>query len=998
MQLHRMSMSAIGPFAGQVDIDFSRLGGSGLFLLEGPTGSGKSTVIDAISFALYGKVAQTGAHRERLRSHHADPAAEPVVELVFETQGGIYRIRRTPSFERPKKKGTGSTPVNATVKIWRLNTPDDRSSGEPLSTRISEADDEITRAIGLSHEQFVQTVVLPQGEFATFLKSKTDDKRALLQKLFGTEVLSRTQQRLVEGRRAAEVRRASTTAAIGKTVQAFVGASGAAVDTADRADLLIEHGDSDGLKLLIDSALTELAAAAKAAAATTAKASRSRIRAQHALDSARDLLRRQTKRAELAARRDQLAVGLDAISARRDELDAAERARRVESAATSLAMAIARSDDAQIADTSARSSLPAELKAAAEAELRERAALARGHVGELAADIERENRLPRLQVALSETLLEAERIADQLVEARAELEHLPELLSQYRAQRSAFAADAARQPSLAAEADRAADRLAASVRATAAAVTLSQDRQITLAAHAAWEQKEQSLALMRLSWRASVAGELGQQLADGYPCVVCGSAEHPQPARPGKHDVGQDDLDRAEAESKRLRVAMQAAQEQLAKQEAEIAELQYIADQLSPDQAQIKVDELNAALQAAAGAAQRCDELDSQISDAESRSTVIAEHVSTAEIGRASLVERAAALETKIADDSRQLEQVRASYRSVAERRDSLQAQVNDLEMAAAAAQSLSTADAHALECGAGFQQALAAAGFAAEADCLAARRSDDEVSGLRITIKAFDDEWAGVHSQLVDPELLDRALDNAIPDLEPLVAALAESERIEAEHAALSGSARDRLEGATRHAHAIDKALAAGSQVLIETAPIIRLGNLAAGSGDNQLKMELTTYALIRRFAEVVSAANTQLRRVSGGRYELQHSDARSGNAKSGLGLTVLDLHTGRPRDPGTLSGGETFYVSLSLALGLADVVRAEAGGVDLGTLFIDEGFGSLDPEVLDEVLGVLDSLRAAGRTVGVVSHVAEMKSRIAERIEIRHNADGSSRLTVLA
>jgi exonuclease SbcC len=177
-----------------------------------------------------------------------------------------------------------------------------------------------------------------------------------------------------------------------------------------------------------------------------------------------------------------------------------------------------------------------------------------------------------------------------------------------------------------------------------------------------------------------------------------------------------------------------------------------------------------------------------------------------------------------------------------------------------------------------------------------------------------------------------------------------------------------------------------------------IRLGNLVSGNGDNQLKMELTTYVLVRRFGEIVSAANAQLRRVSGGRYELQHTDAKNGNARSGLGLLVLDLHTGRTRDPATLSGGETFYVSLSLALGLADVVRAESGGIDLGTLFIDEGFGSLDPEVLDEVMTVLDSLRAGGRAVGVVSHVAEMKARIPDRVAVRARADGSSTLQVTA
>ena len=215
-----------------------------------------------------------------------------------------------------------------------------------------------------------------------------------------------------------------------------------------------------------------------------------------------------------------------------------------------------------------------------------------------------------------------------------------------------------------------------------------------------------------------------------------------------------------------------------------------------------------------------------------------------------------------------------------------------------------------------------------------------------------------------------------------------------EAAAAAEHGAAAARLADAVQHADRLEAAVRRAARVLADTAAAIRIGNLVAGLGDNQLKMELTTYVLVRRFTEIVGAANTQLLRISDGRYELEHTAARAGNARSGLGLRVMDLHTGRTRDPGTLSGGETFYVSLALALGLADIVRAESGGVDLGTLLIDEGFGSLDPDVLDQVLAVLDGLRAGGRAVGVVSHVEEMKRRIADQIQVRPNPDGSSRL----
>ncbi|HEU5269993.1 MAG TPA: SMC family ATPase, partial [Jatrophihabitans sp.] len=199
MRLYRLTLSAIGPFADPVELDLTRFGASGLFLIEGRTGSGKSTILDAISFALYGKLARGSAGAERLKSHHCDPAVEPVVELVFETQRGCYRIRRTPSHDRPKKKGSGTTRANMTVKLFRLTDPDDPAGGELISGNLGDVEDEITRAVGLSHAQFVQTVLLPQGDFAAFLQAGTNDKRALLQRLFGTELLARTQQLLEQG-------------------------------------------------------------------------------------------------------------------------------------------------------------------------------------------------------------------------------------------------------------------------------------------------------------------------------------------------------------------------------------------------------------------------------------------------------------------------------------------------------------------------------------------------------------------------------------------------------------------------------------------------------------------------------------------------------------------------------------------------------------------------------------------------------------------------------
>ncbi|CAN5517389.1 SMC family ATPase [soil metagenome] len=998
MRLHQLCMTAIGPFSGQVDIDFTKLGDSSLFLLEGPTGAGKSTVIDAISFALYGKVAQASASTDRLRSHHAPASAEPAVELVFETQSGIFRIRRTPSFERPKRDGSGTRKMNATVKLWRLGSPDDASGGESLSTRVAEADDEVSRAIGLTHDQFVQTVILPQGEFATFLRSRTEDKKALLQRLFGTEVLAGTQQRLVEGRKQAELVRAAAVAAVGQAVQAFVGAADLAPDRAELLDAAARSGDRAAVTGLVAEVTADLSTRRDQAARQLALAGAGRERAAAALSLARDRARRLQRRSAVRAEAAELAAAEPVLLRQRQELDAAERALTAVSAADALTDARAAAESATRTHEEARSQLPVDFAEAEHGTLLAASTALQTLRGQLGEELRREQRLADLVVAepvLAEQLAE---LADVITAAAVERDALPGELHEIGQRRLSAAEVAGTAELLRGECDRAVARWQASVRAGQAAVLLAQDAEITAAAGMAWDQQEQRLASLRVTWRASVAGELGFSLRSGDPCDVCGSVEHPRPATRGKDHVSQADLDSAERESLRLRRLAEAARDQLEQQRADLRELQVIADQLNPDQAQAKVTELQEALDAAQAAADDVVALDSLLESVQTRLAALTSHIHDAEVQRCLLAERLSTLRAEIAEHTGQVLAARAGHRSVAARVDDITEQIRRLDRAAAAQQALSTALLGEAGCARRFVETLSNAGFANEAAWRSARRDRPSVVALRSAIRAHDDARAAVDRALADPELAADDLDDPLPGLDELVETLRVAQQRQDEDAATFGATSTALSNAQDRIRSLDAALAAGAQTLADTAAAIRLGNLAGGVGDNQLRMELTTYVLIRRFAEVAAAANAQLRRISGGRYELEHTDARSGNAKSGLGLRVLDLHTGQPRDPSTLSGGETFYVSLSLALGLADVVRSESGGVDLGTLFIDEGFGSLDADVLDEVLAVLDSLRAGGRVVGVVSHVAEMKSRIADRIEISRNADGSSRLKVVA
>ncbi|MEV7197666.1 SbcC/MukB-like Walker B domain-containing protein, partial [Streptomyces sp. NPDC093510] len=283
-------------------------------------------------------------------------------------------------------------------------------------------------------------------------------------------------------------------------------------------------------------------------------------------------------------------------------------------------------------------------------------------------------------------------------------------------------------------------------------------------------------------------------------------------------------------------------------------------------------------------------------------------------------------------------------------------------------------------------------AGFDTPTAAAAALLDDARYREIQHRIDAWRNEEAAVRSVFAEPETA-AAAQRPPADL-PAAQTAAEAAARRLRDAA---SARD---AAARRCAELDRLSARSAAGTRRLAPlrdaydrVARLAGLAAGtSADNERRMRLESYVLAARLEQVAAAATVRLRRMSSGRYTLVHSDDRTGRGRSGLGLHVVDAWTGRERDTATLSGGETFFASLALALGLADVVTDEAGGVRLDTLFIDEGFGSLDDQTLDEVLDVLDSLRERDRSVGIVSHVADLRRRVHAQLEVVKGRAGST------
>ncbi|MHB1434087.1 MAG: SbcC/MukB-like Walker B domain-containing protein, partial [Streptosporangiaceae bacterium] len=310
-------------------------------------------------------------------------------------------------------------------------------------------------------------------------------------------------------------------------------------------------------------------------------------------------------------------------------------------------------------------------------------------------------------------------------------------------------------------------------------------------------------------------------------------------------------------------------------------------------------------------------------------------------------------------------------------------------------------AESEALASGFGDQDAGPAAGQAALALARSAVLAPDQQADLDLAVTGWNTRLDELNGAVGAPELagLDpEDADAAHAAAERATANLETARADEQEALAACSAQRDRVRRLAARQAEVRTTQDAAAALIAATSPVIYLAGLAKGM-EGRHRMALTTFVLRHWFEQVVAAANVRLSVMSSGRYELRRSDeSENRRQRTGLTLAVIDRHTGEERSPKSLSGGETFYTSLALALGLADVVKAEAGGVDLETLFIDEGFGSLDEQTLDQVLGVIDELRDRGRAVGIVSHVADLKDRVAERLEVRRLPDGSSTARVVA
>lgn len=1269
MRLHRLEMVAFGPFADSTVVDFDALGADGLFLLHGHTGAGKTTVLDAIAFALYGRVPGARGEGKRLHSDHADPQTPPCVTLEATLGGRRLRLTRSPAFERPSRDGTKTREIQAKGTLEWLD-----GSGENLS-RLTDIGDEVLRLLGMSADQFFQVVLLPQGEFARFLRAENEDREKLLEKLFDTQRFGTAEQWLADRRRAAaadlDTRKQGIDRLITKVGMAagYSGSESVGVLDAVRwsQDLLatartelaeantnaeLRHKESAEARTEAEeqrriAGLHARMAAARAELATyTADAPRraelereleQARRAEpvvHAIDEARSAVRA-LRRAESSTRTvaGELAVqlgaeaaadiaGIDLLTVVLDEQTDAAVSLDVSADASdgrpaqsgpgarrpSRSVAPGGSTDADDAQ-SARRSVPGAGKFATSSEaeviphsrpgarwsvdpLRVRdvegdldGAVSQwngllGVLGEVRADAETAH---QLTADLAAHEAEAARLTEQATALAQRRVELPAVIAGAGEQLREATDAAAALPGLRTE-------LGKWQESAAAAVELAKQRTALDRAQAEFDTarrnhldaRERVLDL-RTRRLAGMAAELAGALTIGAPCAVCGSAEHPDPARPTDDAVSKDAEDAATAAEQAAEAARDRIAERIGVIEREIEALIARGGDADPVTLADAVRTATHRFDDAADTADRVAALTTRLDTLRAEETALHEQSRDLDTRLGTVTATIAATRTRLdeltlrlraaagADDSvdarttrleslitaatalrtARLEEstARDAVRQIATRVENLARAAGFVPVGfeeagpsanAQAAPPAAKADASVADNGTGTPAASATDGGASSgngspadartvatsaadgaagsvhgsvagpsgAGTAAAERGPEAAdasetdravgpgsssavdSGVTASDASETDGGVGVQAASFDgdstdgrgeapsrpgrgarpvrvepdmPTLFDLFDDDLVddepePEAEPapprddvaLLTAYAQVVTAVARTAQQQSAIETELTAADRaraHAdavlaepqiqavaeqvpgdltaleqrfaeaqHALTAAVATQSAAAERVAQLEQLGTqlwgeveriaprqqefdelatlaeVVAGRGENNRRMSLRSYVLAARLEEVAVAGSLRLRRMSGGRYEFVHSDKAGPRGKrGGLGLDVRDDYTGAIRSAKTLSGGETFMASLALALGLADVVAAESGGLVLDTLFIDEGFGSLDADTLDAVMGVLDELRAGGRVVGVVSHVDEMRQRIPSRLHVVRGRSGS-------
>lgn len=943
-----LELTAFGPYAGTTRVDFSAFGESGLYLICGDTGAGKTMLFDAIAFALFGRTSGDERGTDMLRSQFADDETPTSVTLGFEHAGVAYSVTRSPA-QQLKRKKRAKAGGEAGGLVGRAARAELMCGEKCLASNDGAVTREVTSLLGLDYRQFRQVTMIAQGAFRDLICADPASREPVLRHIFGTEDLEEFQGRLAT---------AATEAA------GDLAAARASFDEAvGRLDLGEDEAHDPELAPLMEPT-PSLAASACVTAAGMLVERLEQITRQ--ADASRD----QAREATIAAR-DEVNSAIEIVQAISDATGAQAAVEAARIQATTCADVLgrcARDYDRRHRELVAReSSIEASLPSyPAYEDAKEAVRAARGSKRSLeAARVANERRHASLVASVSagrDAIASSQGLSGDLARARVARDLTTTEGAEVAAAKKALE-------------DLSAERSALETRVAA----LSEAKDASARAKAAAEASFAALV-------ADDAAFVASSLVEGSPCPVCGSIEHPRPAVPSPSAVSTQSLDEArtsqdaaEAKERRLQNAFVDAAATVREHSSTCLDVarRHVGPEGEPtgdiaaeawylDRLDALRDEL----------AKRWKEQDSCAKGLESKVAALEKATEQLALDERDL----SSVERSIDDSTKKLEDVGTALASAQARCDEL---AGRLEFGSE--QEATTALGQARAARAKLDDDIGRATEARDAAMNALTSAESTLSERLSRL-----ERLGVVTKTPSSgEGAKTSLGFSAPDLDAKKRALANAQAVERDADKRSRDAAVRLARASGTLGEMGSQASELPALERRSASVGAVAAVARGTSGNHLSFE--RYVMGYYFEQVLLCANRRLTSMTNGHFVLVRRQSEKGNARAGLGLDVLDHITGGLRPAASLSGGETFEASLALALGLSDYAQQKAGGMRLDTVFIDEGFGSLDSESLEHVMDVLGELASGDCLVGIISHVEELESRVGNRIEVAAGPEGS-------
>ncbi len=1009
----KLIVQAFGPFADREEIDFTQLGNNPLFLINGETGAGKSTLLDAICFALYGETTGKDRDAAEMRCDRAAPDTLTEVTFVFELNGKIWQMVRSPQQIRPKARGEGFTDHGHKATFHEVLSEGELTLIVPK--KPSEANSAIQEMTGLNVEQFRQVMVLPQGKFRELLEADSRDRENIFGKLFQTGIYKAIEERLKQ--KASTIRTESV--AHDNKVRGILQAANVN-EEAEIAEQL------DTLTPELKAATEEKQAAEKARieAIEKKKAGEALSKLFSAYDKTKEELERKNRQhSAIKAIEHQLKQAEEAEKIQPLKLAVIEKEKEKAQVEANKVNGVDQRDKAKKQQHRAKCAYrkAAEAWRSVDSLKAERVTLtayeekitrlAESRKTKAAAELQKKNSsnaLQELEKQYRETISQRDRYDQQIVTTQQAIEPLTGLqlklseLANYLKKRKQLDKERKDYPRF--------SRM------------LARENESLKALAEQSEKSRQKTKEWEYQWHVGQAALLAKGLKSDEPCPVCGSSEHPMPAQARKNEKlvthEQVEESRREADNdKSARIAqerkrddaqrdMQECQNRIKQLEEELGAMaeqslteveQYHNDLTAQVSCLCKkkgtIEGLQKQLQDAKQAAKdmeekrdakksEADKDEQKAIEARSELKLLMESVPQAYLSEAALGQALKALNDQI----RVLEtNYQKSEKALAESKDAFTKADTTLDQLTAA---LAEADKKRLKARDAWHDALGKSTFKEDVAFDAAVLDETKQHELSDSIKVFYKELDELTGANKSQRLA--LMDKPRPDLEALAVNLNTAstltdvrskkwQELDKRHSQLL-AIRKQLEDAHETA----------ARIKAEYAIYGTLSDVATGQTGNRISLQRFVLSVL--LDEVLMDASCRLKSMSKGRYLLVRKESKAkGNKASGLELEIEDTYTGKARSAATLSGGESFMAALSLALGLSSVVQSHAGGIKLDTLFIDEGFGSLDGGHLDLAIQTLIDLQGSGRMIGIISHVSELKEQVKARIDVLASRKGS-------